>query len=303
MAQDVAVSAIIPTWNRRELVLRALESVLAQTRPVDEIIVVDDGSTDGTGAAIAARHGERVRHVWQENAGVSAARNRGMELARGRYFALLDSDDEWLPDKTRLQLEFLEARPAYGMALCDVVRMDAAHREIEVFRRRELIPEDGMVLRWVLREPALVPASVMLRREAWAEVGGFDTTLATGEDLEFHLRIARRWPIGIVEQPLVRAMRGHDGLSSLSRTYDDYVRVIERAVAAAKGLVPDADRDAALAGAYRRNARGLIFQRRWRDAMDLARKAWRLDPSRRGDVLSLLPLAGRRALSAMLRRS
>ena len=302
MAQDVAVSAIIPTWNRRELVLRALESVLAQTRPVDEIIVVDDGSTDGTGAAIAARHGERVRHVWQENAGVSAARNRGMELARGRYFALLDSDDEWLPDKTRLQLEFLEARPAYGMALCDVVRMDAAHREIEVFRRRELIPEDGMVLRWVLREPALVPASVMLRREAWAEVGGFDTTLATGEDLDFHLRIARRWPIGIVEQPLVRAMRGHDGLSSLSRTYDDYVRVIERAVAAAKGLVPDADRDAALAGAYRRNARGLIFQRRWRDAMDLARKAWRLDPAHRGEVRALLPQAARRALAAALRR-
>lgn len=283
--------------------LRALESVLAQTRPVDEIIVVDDGSTDGTGAAIAARHGERVRHVWQENAGVSAARNRGMALARGRYFALLDSDDEWLPDKTRLQLEFLEARPGYGMALCDVVRMDAAHREIEVFRRRELIPEDGMVLRWVLREPALVPASVMLRREAWADVGGFDTTLATGEDLDFHLRVARRWPIGIVEQPLVRAMRGHDGLSSLSRTYDDYVRVIERAVAAAAGLVPDSDRDAALAGAYRRNARGLVFQRRWRDALDLARKAWRLDPSRRGEVLALLPLAGRRALGAMLRRS
>lgn len=302
MAQDVAVSAIIPTWNRRELVLRALESVLAQTRPVDEIIVVDDGSTDGTGAAIAARHGDRVRHVWQENAGVSAARNRGMELARGRYFALLDSDDEWLPDKTRLQLEFLEARPDYGMALCDVVRMDAAHREIEVFRRRDLIPEDGMVLRWVLREPALVPASVLLRREAWAEVGGFDTTLATGEDLDFHLRVARRWPIGIVEQPLVRAMRGHDGLSSLSRTYDDYVRVIERAVAAAEGLVPDADRDAALAGAYRRNARGLIFQQRWRDALDLARKAWRLDPSRRAEVLSLLPQAARRALAALLRR-
>ena len=282
--------------------LRALESVLAQTRPVDEIIVVDDGSTDGTGAAIAARHGERVRHVWQENAGVSAARNRGMELARGRYFALLDSDDEWLPEKTRLQFEFLEARPDYGMALCDVVRMDAAHREIELFRRRDLIPEDGMVLRWVLREPALVPASVMLRREAWAEVGGFDTTLATGEDLDFHLRVARRWPIGIVELPLVRAMRGHDGLSSLSRTYDDYVRVIERAVAAAAGVVPDADRHAALAGAYRRNARGLIFQRRWRDALDLARKAWRLDPARRGEVLALLPQAARRALAAALRR-
>ena len=282
--------------------LRALESVLAQTRPVDEIIVVDDGSTDGTGAAIAARHGERVRHVWQENAGVSAARNRGMELARGRYFALLDSDDEWLPDKTRLQLEFLEARPDYGMALCDVVRMDAAHREIEVFRRRDLIPEDGMVLRWVLREPALVPASVMLRREAWAEVGGFDTTLATGEDLDFHLRIARRWPIGIVEQPLVRAMRGHDGLSSLARTYDDYLRVIERAVAAAAGAVPDADRNAALAAAYRRNARGLIFQRRWGDALALARKAWRLDPSQRGGVMALLPQAGRRALASLLRR-
>ena len=284
--------------------LRALETVLAQTLPPQEIIVVDDGSTDGTGAAIAQRYGDRVRHVWQENAGVSAARNRGMALAQGRYLALLDSDDEWLPEKTRLQFEFLEARPDYGMVLCDVVRMDAAHRDIEVFRRRELIPEDGRVLRWVLREPALVPASVMLRREVHDEIGGFDTTLATGEDLDFHLRVARRWPIGIVEQPLVRAMRGHDGLSSLPRTYDDYLRVIERAVAlaAAEGSVDQGDRDAALAGAYRRNARGLIFPRRWGEALALARTAWRLEPSRRGELLALQPIAARRALAALLGR-
>jgi hypothetical protein len=78
--------------------------------------------------------------------------------------------------------------------------------------------------------------------------------------------------------------------------------VIERAVAAAEGVVPEAERNAALAAAYRRNARGLIFQRRWRDALALARKAWRLDPSQRGGVLALLPQAGRRALASLLRR-
>jgi len=94
MAGSIEVSVIIPTYNRRELVQRALRSVLAQTRRVDEVIVVDDGSTDGTGEALAAAFGDRIVYLRQSNAGVSAARNRGLALARGRYLALLDSDDE-----------------------------------------------------------------------------------------------------------------------------------------------------------------------------------------------------------------
>ena len=106
--------------------MRAIDSALAQTRPVDEIVVIDDGSTDGTGDALRARYGdligERIVYHRQDNAGVSAARNTGMRLASGRYFALLDSDDLWRPDKTARQREWLDAHPEYGMVLCDVVR-------------------------------------------------------------------------------------------------------------------------------------------------------------------------------------
>lgn len=301
MALDVEVSVIIPTYNRRELVQRAIASVLSQTRPVEEIIVVDDGSDDGTGEALAQAFGDRVRCVRQANAGVSAARNHGLRLARGRFIALLDSDDEWLPEKTQRQVAWLDAHPGFGMVLCDVMRMDAQHREFDRFRRREQLPEDGRVLKWVLLNPALAPASMMMRREVYESVGGFDESLPTGEDLDYHLRIAARWPIGVVDEPLVRAMRGHDGLSSLARTYDDYVRVIERAVAQASGTVAREDLDRALARAYARNARGMVLLRRWPDAWRLARAAWRHEPdaAARASLLGLAPLAARRALAAL----
>ena len=297
------MSVIIPTYNLRELVLAAVRTVLAQTRPVQEILVIDDGSTDGTAEALKQAFGDRVRHVWQANAGVSAARNHGLRLARGRYLALLDSDDAWLPDKTRLQVEWLQARPDHGMVLCDVARVDAQQRQTDVLRRRDYLPEDGSILKWVLLAPALVPASVLMRREVFETVGGFDEQLATGEDLDFHLRVAARWKIGVVEQPLVRAMRGHDGLSSLARTYDDYVRVIERAAAAAVGQVPEADRRRALALAYARNARGMVHSRRWSDAWRLARMAWAHESraAGRARLLGLMPLAARCAVAGLRR--
>ncbi|MFT3954850.1 MAG: glycosyltransferase family A protein [Piscinibacter sp.] len=300
MALDVEVSVIIPTYNRRELVQRAIGTVLAQTREVQEIVVVDDGSTDGTGEALAQAFGQRIRYVHQANGGVSSARNHGLRIARGRFLALLDSDDEWLPNKTQRQIEWLQERPEYGMVLCDVMRTNGEGDPVERFRRREQLPVDGDVLRWVLLNPALAPASAMMRREVYESIGGFDESLPTGEDLDFHLRVAARWPIGVVEEELVRAMRGHDGLSSLARTYDDYVRVIERAAAQAVGHLPQADIDRALARAYARNARGMVLMHRWLEAWRLARLAWRYesDPQERMALLRLLPLAARRMLKA-----
>jgi glycosyltransferase involved in cell wall biosynthesis len=301
MGLDVEVSVIIPTYNRRQLVQRAIDTVLTQTRPVQEILVIDDGSTDGTGDALARAFGDRIRYIYRANGGVSAARNHGLGLARGRYLALLDSDDEWLPRKIELQVEWLEARPEFGMVLCDVMRMSAERVDLERFIRREQIPEDGQVLKWVMLNPSLVPASVVMRREVFETVGGFDESLPTGEDLDFHLKVAARWPIGIVEEPLVRAMRGHDGLSSLARTYDDYVRVIEQAAEQAAGRIEKIDIDRALARAYARNARGMVLMRRWRDAWDLARRAWRHEPDARSraQLLQLAPLAARRALASL----
>lgn len=282
--------------------IRAIQTVLAQTRAVEEIIVIDDGSSDGTGETLQSLFGDRIRYVWQANAGVSAARNHGMRLAQGRYFALLDSDDEWLPDKTRVQIEWLEARPDYGMVVCDVQRVDRDGAPIDVFHRREVIREDGQVLGYIIHNPALAPASAILRREVFEDVGGFDESLRTAEDIDFHLRIAQRWPIGVVEQPLVRAMRGHDGLSAESSTYDDYVRVVEAAVARARGQVEGRELDQALASTYARNARGMIIRGRWGDGWRLARKAWGLaqEGDTRRELLKLAPFAARRAIRQLL---
>ncbi len=280
--------------------MQALDSVCAQTLAVDEIIVIDDGSSDETEAALRGRDDHRLRYHWQANAGVSAARNRGMSLARGRYIALLDSDDTWLPDKTRLQCEFLQARPDYGLVLCDVTRVDDAQRDIDVFRRREVIREDGWVLRWILHNPSFVPASAMFRREVFEDIGGFDESLRTAEDIDYHLRIARRWKVGVVDIALVRAMRGHDGLSAASSTYDDYVMVMERAIHDARGLVDEAQCSRALATAYFNNARGMLMRQRWRDGHALASKAWRTDPGLRRKILGLVPFALRRAVRGLI---
>lgn len=281
---------------------RAIDSVLAQTRPVEEIIVVDDGSTDGTDEYLADRYGKRILYVRQDNAGVSAARNRGLAMARGLYLALLDSDDEWLPEKTELQVAFLESRPDIGLVLCNVYRMNPDGSQIDVFDRRRQIPEDGQALRWVLRDPALAPLSVLMRREVYEDVGGFDEGLRTAEDLEFHLRVAARWPIGVVAQPLARALRGHDGLSSLASTEDDYVRVMERAAEAAWGRVPEDERCLALAMAYVKNAESCVWRGRYGDAWRLARKAIALCPDAqlRRRAWRLAPMAAKRWLRGLL---
>jgi glycosyltransferase involved in cell wall biosynthesis len=302
MASVIEVSAIIPTYNRRDLVIRAIESVLAQTRSVEEIVVIDDGSSDGTGDVLRDRYGDRVRYIYQSNAGVSAARNHGMSIAKGRYFALLDSDDEWLPEKTARQIEWMEAHPDFGMVLCDVERIDAQRQAIDIFHRRDVIREDGWALHWIIHNPALAPASAILRREVFADVGGFDESLRTAEDIDFHLRVAHRWQIGVIEAPLVRAMRGHDGLSAESSTYDDYVRVVERAVENARGKVDTTELDRALAATYTRNARGLLIQKRWREGCRMATQAWGLtsDTALRRDLLRLIPFGLRHAVRGLL---
>lgn len=297
-------SVIIPTWNRRDLVARAIDSVLAQTRPVEEILVVDDGSTDGTGALLAQRYGKRITYVAQANAGVSAARNRGLAMAQGRYLALLDSDDVWLPEKTARQVAFLESQPAIGLVLCDVIRVNADGSTIDVFERRRQIPEDGPALQWVLRDPALAPLSVLMRREVYEDVGGFDTALRTAEDLDFHLRVAARWGIGVVAEPLARALRGHDGLSGLASTEDDYIAVMERAAERARGAVPEDARCQALATAYVKNAESCVWRGRYGEAWALARKARALGPDAalRARLRRLPVMAAKRVVRSVLPR-
>lgn len=290
---------IIPTYNRSEMLLRAVGSVLSQSRTVTEVIVVDDGSTEDVCGALQAEYGGRVRCVRQANGGVSSARNLGLSLARGRFIALLDSDDLWLPAKHERQMAWLEAHPDFGMVLCDVRRSGPAMAGIDIFRRRSQLPRDGDVLSDILLQPALVPSSLLMRREVYDDIGGFDEALVTAEDIDYHLRIARCWKIGVLEEVLVDYRVADGTLSSLECTYADYIRVIERAVAESRERLGTAICNRALAQAYERNARWLLLDQRWREAWLLGLRSLQLRPFalRQLRVLRLLPLAARRYLS------
>lgn len=267
MSEPGLVSTVIPTYNRKEDVSIAVKSALAQTYPAHEILVVDDGSSDGTADLLRQEFGDRIRVLSKPNGGVSSARNHGMAAARGEYLALLDSDDEWLPEKVAAQVAFLQKHRDFGMVLTDVALMDEQRRDYGVVHRRKFIPEDGRVLRWVLRQPALAPSSALLRRQVYEDIGGFDTSLKTAEDLDFHLRVALRHKIGVVEMPLTRYMRNGDGLGALARTYRDYMMVIERFLRDNPDEVSEEDRRAALLNAYARGARGLLFRGDYREAL------------------------------------
>jgi glycosyltransferase involved in cell wall biosynthesis len=254
------VSVVIPTFRRPDDVIGAVRSVVAQTWTDLEIVVVDDGGDDDTGERLAAEFPGRVRYEWKPNGGVSSARNRGFEVAKADYVAFLDSDDRYQPARIERGMALLQARPDLGMVVTDVERRRPDGTVVDIWRRRTQIPHDGRVLDSVMRQPALVPSSMLIRRAVYAEAGGFDESLRTAEDIDLHLKIALRAGIGVVEEPLtVITFHNVGGLSQQSRTYHEYLRVIERFVEEHGAEVDAAVRDRALLEAYARNARGLLW--------------------------------------------
>jgi glycosyltransferase involved in cell wall biosynthesis len=268
------VSTIIPTYNRAQDVVLAVESALGQTYPAElhEVLVIDDGSTDDTEAALAP-FGHRIRYLRKTNGGVSAARNHGLSHVRGDAVAFLDSDDEWHPEKIARQVALLQERPDIAMVLTDMHVVDEARSPMEVFHRRSTIPEDGWVLHHVLRNPAMTPSTAMIRTQVARELGGFDTSLRTAEDLDFHLRLALHHQVAVIPEPLVRYMRSSSSLSSMARSYHDYVFMMERFLRLHDGEISADDKRAALFGTYVRNARGLIFSGEISSALKLGAKS------------------------------
>jgi glycosyltransferase involved in cell wall biosynthesis len=271
-----------------------------QNIPGMEVVVVDDGSTDGTATALYEEFGARIKVLVQSNRGVSAARNAGVAASSGTLLAFLDSDDEWWPGKLQAQRDWLSRRPEFGMVLTGFQWRDTHGRPGLVKRRREDLPVDGHVLPWVLRMPTLAPSTAMLRRSAFVSVGGFDESLPTAEDIDLHLRLASQWPIGLIDEPLAWLTRSSDGLSTHPRSYEDYLRVMERALETATH-VQQSDKDTALAGACLRCARGQVLLGHWKKAWQLAMRARKLDrgPQARQGLVELLWLALRRYFATL----
>lgn len=222
------VSVIIPTYNRASSLAHAIRSALRQSLSPLEIIVVDDGSTDDTRQCVERFANGNVRYIYQENSGVAAARNRGVQCAQGNVIAFLDSDDRWHPAKLEKQTSYMARHPDIGMVLTDVLVVDEEDRVVTSLQRRQVLPRDGHILEHVLLHPSLFPSTVAVYKDLFVKVGGFDESLPTAEDLDFHMRFARNYKIGLVESPLTTYLKGESGLSNMSRTYDDHVFVVER---------------------------------------------------------------------------
>ena len=207
------ISVIIPTYNREALIGRALDSVQAQSSQPAEVIVVDDGSTDAS-AALIRRMYPGVNYIYQENQGVSSARNAGIAIAQYDWLALLDSDDEWLPAKLAAQSAALSRNPGHRICHTDEIWI---RRNQRVNPMRKHAKSGGWIYEKCLPLCAISPSSVLIHRSVFEDVGGFDEQLPACEDYDLWLRICASYPVLFVDDLLLKKYGGH--VDQLSRKF------------------------------------------------------------------------------------
>lgn len=231
------VSVVIPTFNRADILPRAIDSVLAQTESDFELLVVDDGSTDDTQAVLDAYDDPRLRvEAHGTNRGGNVARNTGIEHARGTYVAFLDSDDEWLPTKLELQLAALDDRSdAWVGAYCDSeIRTPGTTGRLEMFAARVLSRADTFTTREggeeligeILADNVSPGAgsSLLVRTDVARDIGGFDETLDRFQDPEIVLRILQQGKLAYIDDPLVvRHETGTPDAETVKTANDQYL--------------------------------------------------------------------------------
>ncbi len=209
-----SVSVIIPVFNGEDVISSSIESVINQTYQADEIIVIDDGSTDST-KSIVARYAASVRYIYQNNAGPAAARNHGITSANSEFIAFLDSDDIWIPSKLEQQIRrFLQddtiGLVASGYCFCSENMEHRKDYTVEKFSSKYISFKD------LLSENYVGTSSAVVRRDCFEKVGYFDESMVFGEDWNLWLRIARQYKVAYVAAVLCK-YREHDRSISSSR--------------------------------------------------------------------------------------
>jgi glycosyltransferase involved in cell wall biosynthesis len=222
------VTVIIPTYNRGWVVQEAIDSVLDQDFPDYELIVVDDGSDDNTPAILAA-YGKKFTVLDQSNRGVSAARNRGIAAAAGQLIAFLDSDDQWLPQKLSTQVNFFQDNPD---AFVNQTQEHWIRNGVRVNPKKRHHKFSGMIFEQSLALCLVSPSAVMIKKNLFDVVGIFDESLAACEDYDLWLRISCRYPVHLIDTPLIIKRGGHDDQLSKAAGLDKYriqalVKIIE----------------------------------------------------------------------------
>jgi len=228
------VSVIIPSYNRGWIIKEAVDSVLAQDYSDFELIVVDDGSTDNT-SEILNSYKEDIKVLYQDNKGVSAARNRGVAASSGRFVAFLDSDDLWLAQKLTVQVEFFNKTP--DALICQTEEL-WIRKGIRVNPKKRHKKPSGMIFEPSLELCLVSPSAVMIRRSLFDRVGGFDETLPACEDYDLWLRISCRFPVHLIDTPLIIKRGGHADQLSASVGLDRFrIKAIKNIIES--GLLSD----------------------------------------------------------------
>jgi glycosyltransferase involved in cell wall biosynthesis len=292
---------LIPAFNCAGTIAQTVESCLAQRDAALEVIVVNDGSTDGT-AQVLERFGDRIRVITQPNAGLAGARNRAIQAATGEYLAWLDADDLAFPDRMRLQASVLDRHPEVVLVSSDFSafrddahdfadsHIDAYYSAVKrvggieaAYPRKELLPASviaqalrvrfGEVYERLLHGNFVHPPTVMVRRDAFARAGLLDRDLRVGCDYDMFIRLARLGPFAYIDAPLLRYRVSDAQMSQRSRiaTPLDTMRTLEKV-----------RRDDPQAFARER----ALF--RHRTAWCLVEAAYWMGPACRADALALL---------------
>lgn len=261
------VSVVCACYNMGRYVREAVDSVLAQDWPAVEVIVVDDGSTDETPAALAAYADDpRVVIIRQANAGQTAAKNAGLRAARGEYVGFCDADNAWLPGKLARQVPLLRANPRVGVVYGDVALIDGEGRPLPTPPVKRY---GGRITGRLLEDNFVTFNTTLLPRRVVAEFGGFDESLRMAIDYDLWLRVSTRYEFLYLPEPLVRyRIWGGQMSHRTEERFASFVRLLERFLATHPGAVTAAEVRRGWAHTY-------VSRALWRARNGQPREAWR----------------------------
>ena len=206
------ISVVIPSYNRKDFLKRSIDSAINQTKKPLEIIVVDDGSTDGTETMIKSDY-DFVKFIKQKNKGVSAARNIGIKVSVGEWICFLDSDDEWKKDKLEKQIIAMKSNPGYKFFHSNEIWIKNG---IRINQKKKHKKYGGDIFDKCLDMCRISPSSVMIDKTVFDEVGNFNENLVVCEDYELWLRICDKYRVFFIDEPLIIKYGGHQGQLSYS---------------------------------------------------------------------------------------
>jgi glycosyltransferase involved in cell wall biosynthesis len=248
------VSVIIPAFNRSMLLKRAMDSVYRQTVTQYEIIVIDDGSTDDT-ADMVQKEYPNVCYLYQSNNGVSSARNKGLEMAKGNWLAFLDSDDEWMPEKLEKQLKLLNSQPEQKICHTEEIWIRDGVRVNQMKKHQKT---GGWIFPQCLPLCAMSPSSIIIHRSVFEDVGRFDTQLPACEDYDLWLRITAKYPVLYIEEPQIFKYGGHEDQLSQKYWGMDQYRITALQKIISGNSLSDENRQLAIAMLIKK---GKVFQK------------------------------------------